>query len=278
MPRLFIAADIEGCAAVASQQALSSTEWEWQAAREWMTNEVVAACEAALEHGIDEIIVADGHGNAQNVLPDKLPEGTRLVRSWPRPLLQMQGIESGDIVGAFFVGFHNGSQGDGGILSHTYHGGAIRDLRLNGVSASEGYFNAALAGEFDVPVLLVTGDATAAEDAARYSPNAETCIVKEAIGFRSQAAIPPKSACRLIRESARAALQKLESVKPFRVGGPVEIEIEMTNRLAPEMLDYLPIVEQIGPYAIRAEFTDMIAAMRFVSFVILFDATGRIHL
>ncbi len=44
MRRLFISADMEGACAVAAQQALlpDRWHWEWTAARDWMTQEVVA--------------------------------------------------------------------------------------------------------------------------------------------------------------------------------------------------------------------------------------------
>ena len=93
--RLYISADIEGTVGVTSTEQTGPAGFEYAQAREWMTNEVIAACEAAFENGITEIVVSDSHGNAQNILPDKLPAGVKLVRSWPRPLCMMQGIELG---------------------------------------------------------------------------------------------------------------------------------------------------------------------------------------
>jgi D-amino peptidase len=94
MSKLFISADMEGCAAISSQHALGSDKWEWTAARRWMTEEVVTASEAALAAGYEEVLVADGHGNAHNIDPERLPNDVWLIRSWPRPLLQMQAASS----------------------------------------------------------------------------------------------------------------------------------------------------------------------------------------
>jgi D-amino peptidase len=277
MRRLYISADIEGCAGVASQHALSADRFEWQAARQWMTNEVVAAAEAALAHGYDEVLVADGHGNAHNLLPDAMPAGVRLLRSWPRPLLQMEGIDAAGIAAAFFIGYHNGAMGEGGILAHTYSGGAFRDLRVNGVSVSEGYLNAALAGEFGVPVVLVTGDAETAADAARYAPGAQACIVKQSVGFRAAAALTPAEACAAIRTAAAAALAA-PLPQPFVLKGPYRLEIDFTSRVSAEMCAYLPIVEQTGPCCVACEFETLAALMRFVSFLILFNPNGAVNL
>jgi len=277
MARLFISADIEGCAGVASQHALAADRFEWQEARRWMTNEVVAAADAALAHGIDEVLVVDGHGNGHNLLPDAMPDRVRLLRSWPRPLLQMEGIDGPDIVGAFFIGYHNGAMGTGGILAHTYSGGAFRDLRINGESASEGYCNAALAGEFGVPVLLVTGDAETAADTARYAPATQTCIVKEAVGFRAASAMTPREACAAIGAAAGAALA-VPRPEPFRLPGPYVLEIDFTSRVSAEMCAYLPFVAQTAPCTVSAEFMTMADLIRFVSFLIVFNPNGVVGL
>lgn len=278
MSKLFIAADMEGCAGVSSQSELSSGAWGWADARKWMTAEVAAACEAALEAGYEEVIVADGHGNAQNILPDGLPEKVRLIRSWPRPLLQMQGVDAPDVTGCLFIGNHASAQDGAGLLAHTYHGGAIRDLRLNGVSASEGYFNAALAGSLGKPVLLVTGDDAAIEDARRYAPQAELCAVKQATGWRSQASLTPAESCRKIRDATRKAIEKADRAAPFCPDGPYTLEIEFTSQLACEVLSYLPDVERLSAFTARMQAETMSEAMRVVAFSIFYSPTGVVNL
>lgn len=277
MRKLYISADIEGCAGVASQHALAADRFEWQAARQWMTDEVVAAAEAALAAGYDEVIVVDGHGNGHNILPDAMPDKVRLLRSWPRPLLQMEGIQDPEINAAFFIGYHNGAMGDGGILAHTYSSAAFRDLRLNGVSASEGYLNAALAGEYGVPVLLVSGDAETARDAARYAPHAQACIVKQSVGFRAASALTPREACRAIGAAATRALNG-PCPAPFVVPGPYRLAIDFSTRVSAEMAAYLPQVHQTGPATVEAQFDTMDALMRFISFLILFNPNGVVNL
>ena len=87
--RLYISADIEGIAGVVSGEHTMPAGFEYNQAREWMTNEVLAACSAAFDNGIKDIVISDSHGNGQNLLLDRLPTGTQLVRSWPRPLCMM---------------------------------------------------------------------------------------------------------------------------------------------------------------------------------------------
>lgn len=278
MRKLFISADIEGCAAVSAQHALAPDRWEWQAARRWMTEEVVAASEAAFELQYDEVIVADSHGNAHNIDPDKLPDNVWLVRSWPRPLLHMQGIEDPEIDACAFIGYHESASGQNSVLAHTYHGGAFRAVRLNGETCSEGYLNAALAGEFRRPVVFVAGDEQTVADAKRYAPEAVTFVTKRSIGWRSAMSLPPAQVRRQLKEAMHRALDRQVLPRPFLLKGPFRLELDMTTQVAAEMLAYLPTVERIGPASVAARFDRIDAAMRFVSFAMLYSPTGVIAL
>ena len=79
-----------------------------------MTQEVNAAIEAAFEAGATEVVVSDSHGNGQNLLIEKLPKNILLVRSWPRPLMMMQGIDE-TFSGAIFLGYHTGTTNPQGV-------------------------------------------------------------------------------------------------------------------------------------------------------------------
>lgn len=270
MRKLFIAADIEGVAGVASLDQLGPKEIEWGPARTWMTNEVASAANAALASGYDEVLIADGHGNALNILPDGLPPNTRLIRSWPRPFLQMQGVEEVGVEACVMIGFHGSATGPSGVLAHTYHGGLFAELRLNGVAFSEAYFNAALAGELGVPTLLVTGDDAACAQIASACPEIETCAVKTSIGWRSASSVSPSEGARLVGEATSRAIARRSSIRPFRVGGPYELDLRFSNRVSAELLGLLPCFEAIDPFTARFRCNTIAEAMRAVSFAIFY--------
>ena len=96
-----------------------------------------------------------------------------------KPLSMMQGIDSG-VDGVVFLGYHTGA-GSEGVLAHTYLENSITGVWLDGVHACEGRLNAALAAEYGVPVLLVTGDDLTCVDAADYAPDAAMVAVKECV-------------------------------------------------------------------------------------------------
>src|SRR5688500_3239395 len=103
--KLFISVDMEGIAGVVTGEQLSPDGFEYQRFREFMTAEAVSAITAAKESGATEILVADSHGNGQNLLIEKLPDDVRLVRSWPRELSMMGGIDS-TFDAVLFIGYH----------------------------------------------------------------------------------------------------------------------------------------------------------------------------
>lgn len=275
MRRLFISADMEGCGAVASQLALAPDRPEWAAARQWMTREVLAIVAPAFQAGYGEVLVADSHGNAHNIDPDQMPDNVRLIRSWPRPLLQMQGVEQHGVDACIFMGYHDAAQGAGGLLAHCYHGGAYRDVRLNGVSCSEGYLNAALAGSHCVPVIMVSGDAATLADAQRYAPGCAQVQTKHAIGARAQSALPPQQICRQLSAAAAQAFSA-PAPAPFVIPGPYRLELDMTTQVAAEMLSYLPQVLRLGPFTIAITLGEMDAVMRFVAFAMLYSPVGAV--
>jgi D-amino peptidase len=265
--RLYISADIEGVAGVVSREQAVPEGFEYQQAREWMTNEVLAACEAAFECGIKEIVISDSHGNGQNLLLDKLPPNVQLVRSWPRPLCMMEGIEQGQFDGVLLLGYHPGATDLRGVLSHTLSGVGIKEMKLNGKTASETVISAATAAHFNVPVIMVSGDDAYAEH-ARSVLDVETATVKWACSTTSTRTLLPQSACELIRQSVKQALDRLDDFKPYAIETPVVVDIDCVRRKASELLAYLPMFKRTSATAIQFEGKDMIEVSQVLMFLI----------
>lgn len=102
-PKIYISVDIEGIAHVVNAQTVAG-QFDYERGRRLMTAEVNAAIEGCLAAGAGEIIVSDSHGNAQNIIPEDLNEKAYLIGSFPRPLLQMEGIDS-SFDGLIFIGY-----------------------------------------------------------------------------------------------------------------------------------------------------------------------------
>lgn len=260
--KVYISADMEGLAGVVTRAQLGPGQFEYERFRELMTSEVNAAIEAALAAGASEIVVADSHGNAQNILVDKLHPAARLVRSWPRPLSMMEGIDA-TFDAVIFIGYHAGAGTPEAVLAHTFSSRRILWMKLNGVTVPEAGFNAAIAGHFGVPVVMIAGDQTAIAQTRALLGNIEAAEVKHAIGLTSAINLHPERARQLIRERTRTALARLKDFKPYRLTPPITLEIAFKNIADAELLAMLPGVERPQPNVIRFRGKDMVEVSKF---------------
>jgi D-amino peptidase len=257
---------MEGVAGVVTGDHLGPSGFEYQAAREWLTEEVLAAIRGARAAGATEIVVGDSHGNGENILLDRIPEGVRLIRSWPRPLGMVAGIdETFDAV--LFIGYHASTTNPEGVRAHTMSSGTLTAVRLNGTPVSEAVINAAIVGHFGVPVVMISGDDAIIAEAREQLGDFEAAEVKWSLGFHSAMTLTPGESQELIAERATAALRRLPDFRPLVLDGPVQVEVSFKNYLAAEVLAYLPIVERVDSHTISFTGQDMVEVSRFLSFM-----------
>lgn len=262
--KVHISADLEGVAGTVTREQTGQGGFEYQKAREWMTREVLAAIEGARAAGATEILLADSHGNGQNLLLDMIPSGIELIRSWPRPLGMMEGIdESFDAV--LFIGYHTSSSNAAGVFAHTVTG-AFTDVSLNGVSVTEAAFNAAIAGHFGVPAVMISGDDAVIEEARSILGELEGAVVKHSYGFNAARTLTPEDARALIRDKAQKGVERRAALEPYVVLTPVTLDLTLRRHLPAELLSYLPSVERTGPRSVRFVGEDMIVVTRFMEF------------
>jgi len=219
--KIYISADMEGVVGVVTNEQLGPQGFEYQRFREFMTQEVNAAIEAAFEAGATEIVVSDSHGNGQNLLIEKLPRNVLLVRSWPRPLMMMQGIDE-TFAGAIFIGYHTGTTNPQGVRAHTLSSARLADVQLQGVSVSEAGINAAIAGHFNVPVIMVSGDDAVVKETTALLGDVEGAVVKWSSGFHSATTLMPEhSLARASRKPWRAWMKLVAARKEMVPISPV---------------------------------------------------------
>jgi D-amino peptidase len=268
--KIYISADMEGVTGVVTGEQLGPTGFEYARFREFMTQEVNAAIEAAFAAGVTEIVVSDSHGNGQNLLIEKLPKNILIVRSWPRPLMMMQGIDE-TFAGVIFIGYHTGTTNLQGVRAHTMSSARLADVRLKGVSVSEAGLNAAIAGHFNVPVIMVSGDDAVVKETQGLLGNVEGAVVKWASGFHSAKTLTPEAGQQLIREKVKNAIGRIKEFKPHRLAGPIPLDVRFKNYRPSEVLSYLSIIERTDAHSIRFTGKDMIEVAKFLEFIMYYE-------
>ena len=268
--KIYISVDMEGVVGVVTADQLTPTGFEYGRFREFMTQEANAAIEAAFAAGATEVTLSDSHGNAENLLIEKLPKNVLLVRGFPRPLEMMQGIDE-TFDGVIFIGYHASTTNTQGVRAHTFSSARLADVRLNNVSMSEGSFNAAVAGHFNVPVIMVSGDDAAVKEVTSAIGNIEGAVVKWNYGFHSAKTMMPEAAYDPIREKVKAAVSRIKDFKPYKIKTPVQLDVRFKNYRPSELLSYLSIVQRTDAHSIRFIGKDMIEVAKFMEFITSYE-------
>ena len=142
----------------------------------------------------------------------------------------------------------------------------LADVRLNNVSMSEGSFNAAIAGHFNVPIIMVSGDDAAVNEITTLLGDVEGAVVKWNYGFHSAKTLMPDAAYSLIRQKVKKAIGRIKDFKPYKLKTPVQLDVRFKNYRPSEVLSYLSIVERTDAHSIRFVGKDMIETTQFMSF------------
>jgi len=265
-PKLLISVDMEGLAGVVTDQQLGPTGFEYQRFRQFMTDETLAAIEGARMAGAGEILVVDSHGNGQNLLIEQFPPDIKIIRSWPRAMGMVHGIDE-TFDGVIFIGYHAGTGNTEGVRAHTMSSANLTSVKLNGIEVPEAGVNAAIAGHFGVPVILISGDDAIVAEAQALLGDIEGVIVKWAESFHSATTLTPGAAADLIRERTKNAVERIDEFKPYTLEGPVTFELGLKHYRPVELLGYLPGVERTSSHSIKFVGKDMLEVSRFFQFV-----------
>jgi len=257
--KVFISVDMEGISGVVTGSEVSSSGPHYQYFRELTTLEANAAVEGALAAGATEIVVRDGHGSKTNIIPDLLHKEAKLLRGvTARPENMMLGLdESFDAV--IFIGYHAKAGTEDGILAHTSSGNVI-DLSVNGVSFPEAAYNAVIAGNLGIPVVLVAGDNWICEQATALFGNIATVETKVGMDT-AELGLHPEVVREMIRTRTTSALSDLDRFEPYRMEPPYEMVLKVRREKTP-----YPGAEKTG----EGEFTFI--SMDFLEVMDAFNA------
>lgn len=260
--RIFISADLEGVAGVSRDEQTDPASPHHADSRRLLTLEVNAAIEGALDAGVQEVLVSDGHWNCTNLLPEDLHPRAELVAGYPRRLYMGHGMGPG-FDAAFFVGYHASVGTPDAVLDHTYADPDVATaVRLNGKAQSEGSLNGYLCGAFDCPVALVTGDAAAVSEMHEFVLEVEGVVVKEGVGRQAARSLHPKVARERIRTGARRSIERLTNIPVMRFDGSIALEVDFVTTAMADSCERVPGVVRSAPRSVRYVSDDYVEVYR----------------
>lgn len=269
--KVLISSDMEGTSGVVDfSQVISSdhaatfglktsTDFEW--VRKLVVKEVNAAVEGAFEGGATEVFVNEAHNGMRNLLPEELHLEAKLISGTFKPLGMMQGIDN-SFGAVIFTGYHAGAGTVGGILAHSFCR-SVQEIRLNGQRVGECGFNAAIAGHFGVPVVMISGDDKVIQEARELLGEQVVGVaVKEGISAIAAVHLHPEKARTAIKEGARRGVAAARDIPPFRVDTPVRMEIDVSSPTLADLSEQIPGVERVGRTSIAYTGSDMLQAAK----------------
>jgi D-amino peptidase len=233
-----MAVDLEGVAGYAKWDP-ADRERE----REFITADANAAIAGCFDVGASEVLVTEAHASMRNIIPESLDSRAQFLSGQPKPLNHMAGIDA-SFDAAMLVGYHARAGTLHAVMCHTYSLNVF-SLRFNGIEVGEIGTDAAIAGHFGVPVVLVTGDAAACREAEELLGEVEAVAVKEGVSRWAARMLPLEEARHRIREGAKRALASKERYTPFVIGPPVKVEVTFVNPSCADALMGFPGLERL---------------------------------
>jgi D-amino peptidase len=266
--RIYLSSDMEGTAGVVDWDQVRPSGPRYEYFCELLVGEVNAAIEGALRAGATEFLVNDAHGAMANLRPDALAGNARYLSGRHKPSYMMEGLD-GSFDAVFFVSYH-GSMGSASALSHTYFTEAFAEVTINGIVAGESGINALCALGHGVPVVLVTGDATTAEEALAFCPSALTAVVKESASRFSANSMHPVAARELIAERACLAVASRGAARPVAIALPATVAIRFKTTDYAALASRVAGCEQTGPATAQIAGDDPLSLYEtFITVVLL---------
>ena len=237
-----------------------------------MTEEANAAIEAARGAGATEVVVADSHGNFQNLLPDKLPADVQVVRVVPAPARHDGGhrreLRRRDLRRLPREHYEPGRRARPQLLERE----PGRRAPERHIRAGIGAWNAALAAHYGVPILAVSGDDAAVKEVqtlvggGRSGREVAVCLPFRPDPLAREGATTIRDAVRAGWIAARNADRSLPRDGPDPSRGALQ---ELPARRDPA---WLPGVDRVDAHAVRYTVKDMPEASRFLAFVLNYQA------
>jgi len=261
--RVYVQTDIEGVAGFFSFEDRNSSSVENYHHRMRMyrllTGEVNAAVRAAHAAGADTIFVNDSHGSGYNILFEELTADCEVIHGrsshLPRWLTSLdEGFDA-----LVLVGMHAMGGELDGVCPHSR-------WEVNGgeLYLSEGSMAMALAGDLGIPTVFVSGDQVITGEIRTKCPGLEAAVVKHSYGPNVIRSHLPARAHEMIFQGVRRGLERRGEIPPYRVPGPVTLNLLDSPGHAPPLRPVLP--EPVIGRTVTEAFEAAVARFPWASF------------
>jgi len=240
---IYIMTDAEGISGIYDREQVMSSGSRYNECRMFMTQDINACVEAAKDAGVDKIFVRDAHGGGTSIIWEKLSPKADFYIMGRNTEIRMPGIEECD--GVILLGYHAMAGTPGAILEHTMSSASVQNYWINGERAGEIAVDAAIAGDYGKPIIMVSGDDKVCGEAKDLLPWIVTAEVKKGLGCYGGMLLPQERALNLLRTKTKEAIINYPNTKPYIVKKPVILRMERSerNQLPYPHIPYLKVID-----------------------------------
>jgi D-amino peptidase len=226
------------------------------------------------------VVVNDAHWTMTNVQIERLDPRADLIKGFHKPLCMVEGVQDG-IDAMFFLGYHCRTGDSDGVGNETILGREIIEIRLNGAAVGESEINAAVAGDFDVPVIFASGDDAYERELRRTLPDVEFGMTKIALDRWTARCFAPERSRANIQSAARRAVERAMTgaFHPYQLSGPVELEVVFSSTAEALMASLVPGSERRTPRTVAFRADNAVAAWKgfFAVLLLGWTATDEVY-
>jgi D-amino peptidase len=226
MKKYMIRCDIEGVTGVVSYEQAEPGKGEYAFGQRMFMGDLLACVTGLHEGGADQVVIYDEHYYGRNIDLAQLPAYASAICGKPPYRPDWAGGLDASFAGLVLLGFHSKADTPDGLLPHSYES-EIADLRLSGVSVGEIGMEAAIAGDFGVPTILIAGDSAGVSEAQTLLPGIAAATVKESAGLTGALCYPLSVTTERISRAAASVVRQLPAVKPYKVGPEVRLDVQL---------------------------------------------------
>jgi D-amino peptidase len=217
-----IRSDMEGVTGVVSMDQVTPHAPEYEEVRGWYMEELLALIDGLFAGGAEEVSIFDQHWFGRSVDLARIPAGVRIFSGKPSYRVGWTAGLDASHCGMILHGFHS-MEGSGYTLCHTYEPDFLKTVLMNGIVVGEIGIEAAIAGDWGVPLVLVIADSSGAAEAEALIGGVATVTTKISCLDHGAECLPLAETVDLIRKRSTEVASNPPPVEPFRPGYPAEM-------------------------------------------------------
>jgi D-amino peptidase len=251
--QIYILADMEGISGISMlEQCRRSTE-EYPGGCKYLMDEINVAVDAAFAAGATDVVVCDTHGGGGHLDLDMMDSRAQYERP-KRPLMMPSLTE--DFAGVILLGHHAMAGTPNGFLDHTINGRVWSEFRINDEAVGEIGMEAAYAGHYDVPIIVVTGDETTAIEAKARLGAVECAVVKTGTGRLTVESLPIDQAHAVVRTAITTAIHNIDRYTPSKPALPAALQLTVKESAMADRIADAPNIERVDATTLRAQISE----------------------